>query len=114
MNDKRYTLDEWHAEATRRFGAAGNWSFVCPACGHIQSPASIKASGHGDPTRAYSECYGRGTVTKGRGKKRGAVDCDWKAYGLIAGPVTVTMPDGTEAFSFDFAASAAEVGRRAI
>lgn len=114
---RTYTLDEWRAEAVRRFGPVedGNWSFECPMCGHVQSPASIKADGRGDPNRAYSECYGRGTrpdLGKGRGKNRTPGDCDWKAYGLIAGPVTVTMPDGTVAHAFDFAPSVAAVASR--
>lgn len=112
-----YTLEEWRAEATRRFGPVeeGNWSFVCPACGHIQGPASIKASGYGDPNRAYLECYGRGTLKDGhlafrQGKKPGELaDCDWKAYGLFSGPITVIKPDGTEAHAFDFAPEAAKV-----
>ena len=109
-----YTVEEWRAEAVRRFGPVeeGNWSFVCMICGHVQSPASIKASGYGDPNRAYSECYGRGTrkdLSRGQGKRGRPGDCDWKAYGLIAGPVKVILPDGGENFAFDFAPEKATV-----
>ncbi len=100
----RYTLNEWRSEAERLFGAMeqGNWSFICPACGHVQSPASIKASSHGDPDRAYSDCYGRGT-RKDAGLPDDSADCDWKSYGLFPGPVTVVCPDGSSVFAFDFA-----------
>lgn len=109
---QRYTFEEWQAEATRRFGPVerGNWSFVCPICKHVQSPASIMASGYGAPNRAYSDCYGRGTrkdLAEKQGKKCG--DCDWKAWGLFGGPVTVLMPDGAEVRAFDFADSIAPV-----
>lgn len=112
-----YTLEDWRAEAARRFGPVqeGNWSFVCPICGHIQSPASIKASGYGDPNNAYSTCYGRGTrddkhLAHKQGKKRGELaDCDWKAWGLLGGPVTVIFPDGTKGEAFDFAPAPAPV-----
>jgi hypothetical protein len=114
---QEYTLEEWRAEAAKRFGPVkdGNWSFVCPICGHIQSPTSIKASGYGDPNCAYDVCYGRETLAdktlaKKQAKKRGEkADCDWKAYGLFHGPVTVTTPDGKKCHTFDFAPTVAVV-----
>lgn len=98
-----YTLEEWRAEAARRFGPPRDWSFICPACRHIQSPASIEAAGCDSdaPQLAPEVCYGRGTY---KGK-----DCDWKAYGLFHGPVAVKFPDGKISYAFDFAPTKAEV-----
>lgn len=86
------TKEEWLAEAKRRFGEKTNdWKFKCPHCGRVQSYASIKEevdNGTFNPMRpfpkdengfpeitVYSEC--------------GSPGCDWVAYGLFSGPVTV-------------------------
>ncbi len=105
----RYTLEEWHAEAIRRFGEkARNWAFICPVCDHIQTCLEVKEAGH-DPQLAYQRCFGQGTrddraLTAKQGKKRGEkADCDWKSYGLFRGPVIVVAEDGTEVPVFDFA-----------
>jgi hypothetical protein len=51
--------DEWLAEGKRRFGDDWhNWKFVCPVCGHVQTPGEFETLGV-DPQRAYAECLGR-------------------------------------------------------
>lgn len=105
----RYTVEEWRAEAVRRFGEhARNWAFICPACGHIQTAGEVKEAGY-DPQLAYKECFGKGTrpdrelARKQRKKPGEKADCNWKSYGLFSGPVIVVSEDGTEVPVFDFA-----------
>ena len=87
------TQDEWLAEGTKRFGEdKRNWEFVCPACGRVQSYNIIQVEMNNDafkPKRSfpvedgkpqvaiYSECTGP--------------ECNWVAYGLFSGPVTVIL-----------------------
>jgi len=110
--DKEYSVEEWKAEAIKRFGKDPlTWKFVCPNCGHVQcgqdfmninmrSPAAI------DPTRstpypvkdckntAYQECIGRYGVGTG---------CDYCAFGLIDSDTKVVTPDGKKIPIFPFA-----------
>lgn len=97
---KKQTLEEWRAEARERFGEkGGDWQFVCPSCGNVQSPQDFIESGC-DVEEAYNssyqECIGR--KVEGRG-------CTWAAYGLLGtigkGRMVVT-PDGQETEVFDF------------
>lgn len=106
---RRYTVEEWQAEAARRFGErARNWAFICPVCSHIQTAGEVKEAGY-DHNLAYKECFGKGTrddreLAAKQGKKPGEkADCDWKAYGLFRGPVIVVTEDGKEIPVFDFA-----------
>ena len=83
--------NEWMEEGKKRFGEDfAKWKFKCPSCGKIQSYESIREemesksfkskrsfrieSGKPQPS-PYSECTGQ--------------DCDWVAYGLFSGPITV-------------------------
>lgn len=56
-------VEDWKKELVSRFGEnTDNWKFVCPACGHIQTPADFKAIGK-DEQLAYTDCIGRYTDT---------------------------------------------------
>jgi hypothetical protein len=113
MTEKtEYTLAEWLAEATRRFGPEKlDWKFVCYGCGHVQSPrdflrASSIASGIKDPiNEAYQECIGRyiGGVKWIEMKKGDKGPCDYAAFGLFSTPIKVTKPDGSVVRVFAFA-----------
>jgi hypothetical protein len=106
-----YTIDEWRAEAVRRFGPDPMfWKFKCPTCGHIQcgddfvkinaravkpfdreTPMPVK-----DPKNvAYQECVGRYVGDMG--------GCSYAAYGLIHSDTTVTTSGGTVVHIFPFA-----------
>lgn len=89
------TYEEWAAEATRRFGDARNWRFVCPRCGHVASVGDFGSLG-ADGSRAAVECIGRvfAEIERDATRKRdsqvlleGSVDpnqpCDWAAFGLL-------------------------------
>ena len=62
MEIKNYNRMEWREEAVRRFGEDPlQWKFVCPVCGHVQSPADFeqyKDQG-ATPDCAYFNCIGR-------------------------------------------------------
>lgn len=73
------TLEEWRAEAVRRFGQdATEWVFVCPRCGYRQSPGDFSAV-DADPQRAYVECIGRVGLQIVGSKQ----PCDWAAFGFL-------------------------------
>lgn len=106
----KYTLDEWRAEAVRRFGEnRDDWKFVCAGCGHVQSVGDFRKL---QPVvtkdisqAAYQECIGRYIGGKiWMDMKAGETGpCNYAAYGLFHGPIDVTMPDGSVAHVFDFA-----------
>ena len=99
---RHYTHEEWHEEARRRFGeSSGDWQFLCPACGNVQTPRDFEAvSEHRGQAadRAPQYCIGNFTDH----------DCDWKSFGLFRGPVYVDMGGGHETPVFDFAPMLAE------
>lgn len=56
---KYNSVDEWKAEATRRFGPDMlKWRFRCPMCGHVASVQDFKDAGAKSPNCAYQECLG--------------------------------------------------------
>ena len=66
---KYNSVEEWTAEATRRFGPDMlKWRFRCPMCGHVASVQDFKDAGAKSPSCAYQECLGRYTG-KGTPKK---------------------------------------------
>ena len=66
---KYNSVEEWKAEATRRFGPDMlKWRFRCPMCGHVASVQDFKDAGAKSPNCAYQECLGRYTG-KGTPKK---------------------------------------------
>jgi hypothetical protein len=93
------TVDEWRAEASRRFGDDPlGWRFVCPVCGYIASVRDWKAVGASDGEVAYS-CIGR-NMDKAYDAFNGAGlgPCNYAGGGLFKlNPITV---DGHQVFAF--------------
>lgn len=95
------THAEFGAFARARFGQnALDWAFVCPNCGDIATARDFP-----DDQRDHvgQECVGR---HRGALKADGGMaerGCNWAAYGLIPGPLKVTLADGTVVRSFRFA-----------
>ena len=95
----KYTLYEWRAEATSRFGDnPANWSFRCPKCGRDTTNREMleacKAEGTDGRDLAYQECIGRHLPSGG---------CNWCSYGFLKINDTVVIaPDGREVPVFDF------------
>ena len=91
MNEQtiEHTLEEWRAEAIRRFGDnIGDWKFVCPACGRINTGREFIELGV-EPNYMYSTCIGRhnGEGISGYEIKKSEpapkFGCDWAAFGLF-------------------------------
>jgi hypothetical protein len=96
----RMTVEEWRAEAIRRFGSFEKTRFVCPACGHVASVEDFKKYKDlgAQPDSAAQKCIGR--------YDQAVTDCDWAAFGLFGtlnGGVKVILEDGKEVNAFDFA-----------
>lgn len=103
MSEVRFTLEEWQAEAARRFGTnSRHWKFVCPSCGHVASVADWSAVGASESEVAFS-CVGRHLPNaKELGQKSGP--CNYAGGGLFRlNPVTVVDPNGKEHRMFAFA-----------
>lgn len=110
------TSAEFLTELKARFGPnPRDWAFVCPACGDIATGGDFTKAlkehpreRNGLPMVASDilgqECLGRslGALKGPSGKWKGR-GCDWCAYGLIGGPLAVTMPDGNVIRSFEIA-----------
>ena len=102
------TLEEWKAKGTALFGEnVLAWKFVCPVCGHVQTPADfephqIKGA---SPASAYQECIGRYTGV-GEFREKGQGPCNYAGYGLFKlSPVRITIdaeagPKEFHAFAF--------------
>lgn len=99
-----YTLEEWQAEAARRFGKDPmNWKFVCPSCGHVQSVADYKAAGAPSTACAFA-CVGRWLPKQEEAFQERKGPCNYTGGGLIhLNPVKVVRPDGETTEAFDFA-----------
>jgi hypothetical protein len=84
---------DWLAEATKLFGEQTNdWKFKCPSCDRVQSYSSIKAeveSGNFKPKRYFADKDGMPDVTVY--SECTSPNCNWVAYGLFCGPVTVII-----------------------
>lgn len=98
------TLEQWHAEGARRFGAEQMlWRFVCPCCGWVAALGDWRAVGASEDEAAFS-CIGR--HVKGA---RDAFDkdkpgpCNYAGGGLFRlNPVRVIDREGNvhEVFAF--------------
>jgi hypothetical protein len=103
----------WHEQGTALFGENEYlWRFVCPVCGHVQTPQDFvpfsKVGATAESVR--KECLGR---YKQPAKKafppegyKAPVDhpCDYASYGLFnVSPVLVLLPDGQQISAFAFA-----------
>lgn len=103
------THAELVAAATERFGPNPlHWAFVCPHCRDVATPADFIP--HGDPGKAGQECIGRtlaATAERAQARQQsfdtGDRGCNWTAYGLIPGPVQITMEDGKTIDAFELA-----------
>lgn len=102
------TQDELVAAARERFGDdATKWAFVCPNCGDVATVQDFIDAGK--PNAAGQECIGRskgalsGPPTEDSGRSIAERGCDWTAYGLLGGPVEVTLPNGKVVRSFELA-----------
>lgn len=99
----RFTLEEWQAEARRRFGEdPRNWKFVCPSCRHVASSNDWKSVGASEGEIAFS-CVGRHLPeAKTLGERPGP--CNYAGGGLFQlNPITVVDPEGREHKMFAFA-----------
>lgn len=111
---KKYTREEWEAEAIKRFGDDHNdWRFVCPSCGIIVGVQDYKDAGLPSSMIGFS-CVGRGN-NKPKAvemcEKNKGDGCNYAGGGLIGlNPITVVFIDGHVNSFFDFA-PAKEVGR---
>lgn len=107
------TLDEWRAEASRRFGSdVRTWRFVCPICGGTQSLADFEAlpadSRPKDPSEVfYYSCIGRWIAGAPRafgGKPTAETHCDYTLGGLFCiAKRVVRGEDGHQVPVFEFA-----------
>ena len=102
-----YTIDEWKAEGTRRFGPDYmDWKYICPVCKTVTAVREWFEAGV--PGQAAFSCIGRtreGSRDAFGGKGDGP--CTYAGGGLFRlNPVTVTYPDGTIGQAFDFAPAA--------
>jgi hypothetical protein len=103
---REYTHADWIAEGKARFGASGlDWAFICPNCGDVATARDFPDQ---ERERIGQECVGRHRgALEGEpgphGRGHATRGCNWAAYGLIPGPVAVTMPDGTVVRMFAFA-----------
>jgi hypothetical protein len=72
------TRTEWIALGARLYGESSHlWEFRCPACGHVQSGASVKARSPDVKDLSdwiWCDCEGRYTP---------GVGCDWSLFGLF-------------------------------
>ena len=113
MNDKtEYTLEEWRAEATRRFGEDWmKWKFVCPVCEYVAAVQDWKDAGAPVQSAAFS-CVGRWKGANPETAKgdvgpngiKGKGPCNYAGGGLFRlNPITVIDPDGVKLFAFAFA-----------
>jgi len=104
----RMHLKEWEHEGLRRFGSNSLlWRFVCPVCGHSQTPLDFKQHARlgAKPSSAYSECIGRYIPgSRDAFREKGVGPCNYAGYGLFRlGPIEVIDENGkgTLVFAFD-------------
>lgn len=103
-----YTLEEWTAEAQRRFGPDHTkWRFVCPLCGNVASGQEFKDAG-AEPHAMYQECIGRYRGGRSAFEETGEGPCDYAAYGLLQfAPVRVDAGGEKPTMAFAFAEASA-------
>ncbi len=99
------TKEEWIAEGKRLFGDDMlKWRFVCPSCGHIQTPEDFrryKEKG-ATPDTAYFNCIGRYDGHENVDMCSGKSPCNYSGGGLFGlNPVKVTNGEKTiQVFAF--------------
>lgn len=106
----KMTREEWLSKGVQLFGEDKmKWRFVCPGCGHTQTPEDFrqfKEQG-ATPNSAYQQCIGRYSGGKSWAfstpEKLGKGPCDYTGTGLLnICPVVVIDDDGKEVSSFAF------------
>ena len=111
MSKQYLKFDEWKAQGAKLFGEnMKEWRFVCPVCGHVQTPRMFHEAGL-DPNWVTNQCFGRHLPKEQRGgfsKDHGNPDikspCDYAAYGLFKlAPIEVEFPGGERSECFGFA-----------
>lgn len=102
-------LDEYMAEATKRFGPdISNWRFVCPSCGHVASAADYQAAGAPEGAVGFS-CVGRWAGAKRDAFRGGPGPCDYAGGGLFCiNPVKIRTSEGDIHWMFELAPAAAK------
>ncbi len=104
---RRITKQEWLDEGERLFGAdMWCWQFVCPSCGHVQSPEDFRQykDQGATPDDARFNCIGRfnGHIHVDAFGGPGSGPCNYTSGGLLnISPVRVTDRD-EQMVSFDF------------
>lgn len=98
-----FTLDEWRAEGTRRFGDdVMQWRFTCPSCGFVASTQDYKDAGAPATAVGYS-CIGR-YLDACQEMCSAPGPCNYAGGGLFQlNPVTVSFPNGFKTNFFAFA-----------
>ncbi len=105
---KRLSKSDWMAEGGRLFGGdMMRWRFVCPICGHVQTPEDLRPFAGRTPNDAYFNCIGRFTGGRrafGKNPKgTPAQPCDYTSGGLFClAPVRVIDEEGREHPVFEF------------
>jgi hypothetical protein len=115
---KTMTQAEFLAEGTARFGAkVGNWKFVCPMCGTVQSvqqlhDAVVASGGTKEDVHGYIgfSCIGRftgqgdaGIAAKNRGRPWDK-GCNWTLGGLLrCHALEVVLENGHQRPTFELA-----------
>jgi hypothetical protein len=102
------TYAAWMKEGTRLFGPVRIfWGFVCPSCGHVQTPEDFRQykDNGATPNAAYLNCIGRYDGKHGdveMGTHPGP--CNYTSGGFLnINPVTVIMPGDSPLHVFAFA-----------
>ena len=93
------TLEEWKAEARRRFGDNPlDWKFTCPVCKYVQSVRECRDAGHPEGSIGFS-CIGRSLPECRRAfEEKGKGPCNYAGGGLFRlNPILV---DGNQVFAF--------------
>lgn len=100
------TLEEWHREGVELFGEdQTKWRFVCPACGHVQSPEDFepyKVRG-ANVHSAYMNCIGRYLPGRSEAFEEGPGPCNYTGGGLFdLRPVIVDIGTARPGRAFEF------------
>lgn len=102
---KVYQLDEWRAEAVKRFGPdSKNWKYKCSNCGHEQTINDFIKAGIKEPeNKVFYSCIGRWTGAEGTINNEKS-PCNYTLGGLFKiTNVSVIDEEGKKHWVFDFA-----------
>jgi len=101
--------EEWLAKGKELFGEDMlAWKFVCPGCGHVQTPEEFRQykDQGATPSSATNECigrYSRGKSWAFKNPRKTGGPCDYAGYGLLnICPVKVIDAGDKEIYSFAF------------